>query len=31
MACALPIMTPSTGTDGEVGYSSIYGSFQGTT
>ena len=31
MACALPITTPSTGTDGEVGYSSIYGSFQGTT
>ena len=30
-ACALPITTPSTGTDGEVGYSSIYGSFQGTT
>ena len=30
-ACALPIVTPSTGVDGEVGYSSIYGSFQGTT
>jgi prepilin-type N-terminal cleavage/methylation domain-containing protein len=31
MACALPITNSSTGTDGEVGYSSIYGSFQGTT
>jgi prepilin-type N-terminal cleavage/methylation domain-containing protein len=30
-ACALPIVTPTTGTDGEVGYSSIYGSFEGTT
>ena len=29
-ACTLPIMIPSTGPDGEVGYSSIYGSFQGT-
>jgi type II secretory pathway pseudopilin PulG len=28
-ACALPVMTPDTGPDGEVGYSSIYGSYQG--
>ena len=30
-ACTLPIMIPDTGLDGEVGYSSTYGSFQGTT
>ena len=28
-ACTLPITSATTGTDGEVGYSSIYGSFQG--
>jgi prepilin-type N-terminal cleavage/methylation domain-containing protein len=27
--CTFPIMTPDTGVDGSVGYSSIYGSFQG--
>ena len=30
-ACTLPITSTGTGLDGEVGYSSIYGSFQGTT
>jgi prepilin-type N-terminal cleavage/methylation domain-containing protein len=28
-SCAFPIMTPDTGVDGSVGYSSIYGSWQG--
>ena len=28
-SCAFPITTPSTGIDGSVGYSSTYGSFQG--
>jgi type II secretory pathway pseudopilin PulG len=28
-SCAFPIMTPDTGIDGSVGYSSIYGSWQG--
>ena len=29
--CTLPITSDTTGRDGEAGYSSIYGSFQGTT
>ena len=29
--CSLPITSATTGLDGEVGYSNIYGSFQGTT
>jgi prepilin-type N-terminal cleavage/methylation domain-containing protein len=28
-SCAFPITTPDTGSEGSVGYSSIYGSFQG--
>lgn len=28
-SCAFPITTPDTGPEGSVGYSSIYGSFQG--
>jgi general secretion pathway protein G len=28
-ACTFPVMTPDTGIDGSVGYSSIYGSWQG--